>query len=385
MVKYLILILLLHLRLPQLLTQNLVPNSSFEKYKKCPEKENEVRKNVAEWSIVNKSSPDYFNNCSSNKLTSPEANFGGSQQPFDGDAYVGIVLASTVLGDFREYIQCKLAEPLKRDQLYCCSFYISLSDKSSIYTNRVGMYLSSNKIKTSTKLVVNLQPQIENKVDIYLNNKNGWTLICDTFKAIGGEQYITVGNFYDNKHSNLRIVDNIKELKRKYPPSYDNATLNDAYYYLDNISVISLTNKSIYPCQQEQVKDSIYVHKFNITDTLFPQKGESIILKNVVFETNKSTLLPSSYTELDNLVKYLKENNSYRIEITGHTDNVGKEEDNLKLSDARAKAVSDYLISKDISESKIVYKGFGSKSPIVSNDTEEGRQQNRRVEFRLFK
>ena len=116
-----------------------------------------------------------------------------------------------------------------------------------------------------------------------------------------------------------------------------------------------------------------------------PKVGEKIILKNIFFETDKSQLLPNSFDELNKLVEYLYKNKSTAIEISGHTDNTGTEEKNKKLSETRSKAVADYLISKGIDKSRIGYKGYGSTKPVAKNDTEEGKQQNRRVEFIIKK
>ncbi len=112
-------------------------------------------------------------------------------------------------------------------------------------------------------------------------------------------------------------------------------------------------------------------------------KKKAVVLNNVLFESNKAVLLNSSFTELDKLVAQLKANKSMKIEIRGHTDNEGNEIQNQKLSEARAKAVADYIISKNIDRQRIFYKGFGSKSPIAPNDTAEGRKKNRRVEFAI--
>ena len=104
-------------------------------------------------------------------------------------------------------------------------------------------------------------------------------------------------------------------------------------------------------------------------------------MENVLFEPGKSILLKESYVSLDKLVTQLQTNKTMKIEIIGHTDNVGDETQNQKLSEVRAKAVVDYLISKKIEKTRLSYKGFGSKQPIASNETEEGRKKNRRVEF----
>jgi outer membrane protein OmpA-like peptidoglycan-associated protein len=119
------------------------------------------------------------------------------------------------------------------------------------------------------------------------------------------------------------------------------------------------------------------------TEPLTPKIGERIILKNIFFENEKSTLLPQSYTELDRLVQYLKLNPNKKIEISGHTDNIGSESLNKNLSEARAKSVADYLIRQGIDKTNINYKGFGSLKPIATNITEDGRQKNRRVEFTI--
>jgi OmpA-OmpF porin, OOP family len=100
-------------------------------------------------------------------------------------------------------------------------------------------------------------------------------------------------------------------------------------------------------------------------------------LKNIFFTINKSELLSESFIELDKLVRYLNE----RPKISGHTDNTGNEDQNKTLSESRAKAVADYLILKGIDKSRINYIGYGSSKPVATNDTNEGKQQNRRVEF----
>jgi outer membrane protein OmpA-like peptidoglycan-associated protein/Tol biopolymer transport system component len=109
-----------------------------------------------------------------------------------------------------------------------------------------------------------------------------------------------------------------------------------------------------------------------------------IVLKNIFFDTKMYEIKPESTPELDNLVQLLKENPSLKIQISGHTDNVGKTEDNLKLSDNRAQAVVKYLTSKGINPNRLSYKGYGASQPIAPNTTEEGRSQNRRTEVKVI-
>ncbi len=110
-------------------------------------------------------------------------------------------------------------------------------------------------------------------------------------------------------------------------------------------------------------------------------ESDPIVLKNVFFETGSAQLLESSRQELDRLFQLLQEYPRMRIQINGHTDNVGSEADNQQLSEDRAKAVHDYLIEKGIPERRLAYKGFGESRPVASNDDPQGRSQNRRTEF----
>ena len=113
------------------------------------------------------------------------------------------------------------------------------------------------------------------------------------------------------------------------------------------------------------------------------EKNAAIVLKNIFFETNRFELSPTSVTELDKLVSLLQENPTIKIEIGGHTDNVGKAADNLTLSDHRAKAVVDYLLTKKIDPARLSAKGYGMTQPVADNNTTEGRALNRRTEMKI--
>lgn len=113
--------------------------------------------------------------------------------------------------------------------------------------------------------------------------------------------------------------------------------------------------------------------------------GETIRLNNIFFETAKWQLLPASFVELDKLVKVLSDNPTMEITISGHTDNVGNDDANQTLSANRAKAVVDYLVSKGLSQNRFQQAGYGETKPVASNDNEEGRAVNRRVEFTINK
>lgn len=112
--------------------------------------------------------------------------------------------------------------------------------------------------------------------------------------------------------------------------------------------------------------------------------GQVVKLNNIFFETGKSSLLIESYPELDRLVQLMKENPKMKIELLGHTDNVGSDQSNLNLSNERVTSVKNYLIKNGIDETRIIGKGYGSASPIAPNDNDENRQLNRRVELKVL-
>ncbi len=112
--------------------------------------------------------------------------------------------------------------------------------------------------------------------------------------------------------------------------------------------------------------------------------GTKVVMENIYFETNKATLTAASYPQLNQVITFLKNNETIRLEISGHTDNVGSLKANLKLSEDRAKAVVDYMVANGIDKSRLESKGYAFNQPIAPNDTPAGREQNRRVEFKVL-
>jgi outer membrane protein OmpA-like peptidoglycan-associated protein len=130
----------------------------------------------------------------------------------------------------------------------------------------------------------------------------------------------------------------------------------------------------------------------NITDTIFKNdiplqpldKDAMIVLNNVFYETNQFNLKTESIAELDKVVLLLKENPTLKIEISGHTDNVGVAKTNVILSNKRAQSVTKYLVSKGIVVNRLTAKGYGSTKAIADNKTEQGKAKNRRTELKII-
>lgn len=112
---------------------------------------------------------------------------------------------------------------------------------------------------------------------------------------------------------------------------------------------------------------------------------KDFVLENVYFDTGKSSLKPNSFKALNDLVEILKIKNTMVVEIQGHTDNVGKDEENMKLSQDRADEVRKYLISKGIEVARVTSKGYGPTMPIADNTNDAGKAKNRRTSLKVIK
>jgi OmpA-OmpF porin, OOP family len=128
--------------------------------------------------------------------------------------------------------------------------------------------------------------------------------------------------------------------------------------------------------------NAYYKKPFKVDIQFLPAK--SFVLEDCNFETGKADLRPESFTVLDELVAYMVRKEDERIEIGGHTDNVGTAKSNLVLSQNRANSVRNYLISKGIDETRVTSRGYGFSVPVAENTTAEGRAQNRRTEVKIL-
>lgn len=142
----------------------------------------------------------------------------------------------------------------------------------------------------------------------------------------------------------------------------------DYLFYSANFNIADTAN-------YEVVEKNIALQPLNI--------GSRIVLRNIFFDFDKATLRPESQTELDRLINLLTTYSTLKIEISGYTDNKGSQTYNQKLSESRAKSVVDYLVAHGIPAGRLTYKGYGMDNPIASNATDEGRQLNRRTEFKI--
>lgn len=365
-------LLLIH---KSILAQNLVQNGSFEEVNSDFQFDHDYMTAlgmIKYWEFsVNKGTPDYFHLKSRNRELRL-SNKLGDQFPNNGNGYVGIAFHGKN-GTF-EYIQNELSQPLIAGKKYCLSAYMSLADNSAVGTDCFGAVLSEERIKSKRKYrKLKCEATVINPRGNFLTDQENWMNFCASFVAKGGEKYLTLGYFFEGEFTYIKV------LKRStvYPP----------YYYIDDVSLVAINDSAECICNQQTEKviaeiDTEKVAPLEV-ETFEIEKGESIVLKDLYFETAKWEILEASFANLDKLAAYLKEYPDIKVEISGHTDNVGSEKDNQLLSENRAKAVVEYLTAKGIEPKRLSYRGYGSSQPVADNTTEEGRAQNRRVELKV--
>lgn len=359
-------------------TGNMVYNPSFEQHTLCPERieATGIMRGVDGWWQPTAGSSDYFHPCGGRECQVPK-NKMGMQQAHSGQAYCGIYCSRDT---YREYLQTQLRAPLQAGCTYKVVFYVSLADRSPLSVSSIGALFTRQRLADSTWNILRVSqlismaggvsqwvsraavPQVNSDMTVQLDDANGWTCIEGQFVAEGGEEFLTIGNFYADA------------LSSPTPTNRANAVLPDAYYYIDDVEVSCLSCPAALP-QENAIT--------TVADSTLPAVGTTITLRNVLFDTDKSDLLPQSYADLQVLLRFMQEHPTACIEVRGHTDSEGTAEHNRQLSLRRAEAVVNYLKAHGISESRLRWHGYGEELPIADNATPEGRQQNRRVEYRV--
>lgn len=361
---------------------NLVFNGSFEEYRFCPKRVDAVGIliNVDGWYQPTKGSADYFNTCGGRECGVPK-NKLGEQLPHDGEGYCGIYCSKN---DYREYLQTRLRRKLRAGDSIRLTFFVSLSEQSTGAVATLGGLFTKEDIYDTVRSILlhkeyetlsddifqviatTYTPQVMNPPDVPLTDTRNWQCVTGIFVADGGEQYITLGNFNTAERSGYVEPDSLVQL------------LPGSYYYIDDVFVECLNCEP--PIADDLNVDSNYLTQEQPTFSV----GSTFVLKDIFFEFDKSTILQQSFFELMRLITLLNTYPDMKIEVGGHTDSKGSDSYNQRLSESRAKAVADYLISKGISERRLQYRGYGKSKPIDTNETEEGRAKNRRVEFKIM-
>ncbi len=326
-----------------------------------------------------------------------------------------------------EFLHIKLLRPLEEGKVYKISTQARLMRAKCFNASiqkLIGVHLGKKSLDTHIPGDLYLKPQLN--WELPDSNRFEWFELSGSYKAKGGEEFLTLGYFAATQTEEIRrreedfakcktfmteeqkqedkswlylppdeqkkyIKEQKKQAKKKksktnqevlqsfekpdseweqlpetgYDPS---SAYFQVRYYFDDFCLAEMDEEMISDCSPEEVPITL-------------EKGKSIILRNVFFDSDQSELRSESFTQLDVLKKVMYENPQMVIEIHGFTDNQGEEDHNFELSTARAKSVENWLIQEGIEPTRINSKGYGESNPIASNGDEAGRALNRRVEL----
>lgn len=332
---------------------NLVPNGSFE-----------VSKNRSPYITAAKpwrglNTVDYYRQ----PYAGDSSQFKGART---GKCYIGMRFQS----DYKEFIYVKLAKPLKKGETYEYEMFLRVAPWSTVTLRSWGVHFSRSGYKLTDELTPANHRDTVEQTGLATEDGN-WFRVSGTFTAQGGEKVMTIGNF----------AERIKKDMEK--PHFFFFGFREAYYFLDDVSLYKEGER---PGLDTLAPVAVVAEpgEENADSNVALEVGEVIRLDNILFETGKSELLNGSHVELNRLAELLNDNPTMEIRISGHTDSKGRPEKNMQLSEQRARAVYEYLMSKGV-KNRVEFKGYGSTKPIAPNDTESGRRQNRRVEFEVLK
>ncbi|RRA99962.1 PA14 domain-containing protein [Larkinella rosea] len=250
--------------------------------------------------------------------------------------------------------------------------YYSIRWTGKLYAPKTGIYKFMATVDDGIRLWVNGKKVI----DVWELNDN---------KTFRGEIRLAAGRYYDLRVDFFNAQHGGSISLYWIPPNQTGLTSLTRDFLFRTEPLKPLVSKSIekpVPVFRKKVEPIAAVKVPKKTDHFENLKtGDKLVLNQVFFVQSEYRLLPESYGELDKLVQALSRNPALRIEISGHTDNVGDPRLNLVLSENRASVISTYLVRNGIDGQRIEAKGYGGSRPIADNETEAGRSKNRRVEF----
>lgn len=342
--------------------QNFIKNYNFDNYKTFLDNNKNLVYQPEYW-YYNNSNPnhpiyfstDRFLNKSLNDNFHPDSLLIKQGQKVN---YISILILPNT-----QKVYSELIEPLHKGKTYRLQVDIKTYDQSNCISDLLVGFKDCIKCDMDSCLY-KLKLSIPNSVD-YNYLLHNWLTLSTDFVAKGNEKVLLISA--GSPENYIKII-NSNLSKFCYSDSHWSSTFS-LLYFIDNVILTEIEDK----------KDTLDIKRFNSLE-----KGESIILHNIYFDFDKYKLLKESFPELGIVYEYMNKNSNVQILVSGYTDNVGTNEYNDELSNNRAKSVIDYLIKKGIAKDRFQSKGFGSRFPIDSNDNEEGRKKNRRIELKVI-
>lgn len=333
----------------------------------------------------------------------PSGIFSVTKPAADGNTYLGLVVRDN---DTWESVGQELSRPLEKGKCYSFSIalcrselYVSisrLSDQTANYTTPAKLriyggngYCEKKELLAESPMIANTRWQDYNfKLE---PTKNYSFLILEAYyktpTLIPYNGNLLVDNFSEIKVANCRESQVQNETNTSQPEKKQESVVVKAETVkLDNKDSNTIKQKVEKPAapvvsEPKDIIESASVNNLKRSDI---KKGQTLRIDKIFFEMDKSVFTKESYQFLNDLVEFLRSNSDISIEVGGHSNGLCTDNYCNKISTDRAKAVVDYLVSKNIDRARLTYKGYGKKFPIASNDTAEGRRKNQRVELKII-
>ena len=363
---------------------NLVDNGSFEIIKGKVKGLGCVDAS-ADWKNVTSAKADLFVKENKQPIVLTSGNSYGKEEPKEGDNYAGLVVYSPKDKIARNYITSPLTQPMLKGKKYCVSMYISLAEGSKYATNNLGINFHKKQPKQEeAKTIVEKTAILHNQAKM-VNATYGWEKVCGTYISEGGEEFITIGNFTATDKSKIEKTLKIKD--------YKGVISEFAYYYVDNISVVMVDQKSACECGNQQNNKETYYHKIIMLEEKMTPI-QRIEAHTAFFPFGKYELQETNRSTIDAVIREMKTNPTFIIELFGHLD-VNEAELATKkplfadLSNRRIREVMKYMIENGIEEKRLISTPKDEKEPneeILEEDDEDLKlAKNRRVMFIIKK
>lgn len=338
--------------------QNLVINPGFEATRPCPYTYNSKpsAEVVPGWFSTDVGTPDYYHRCSTGDVGVPK-NWVSIAEPVSGEAYLGFYVFR---GRYKEILHARLSQPLIKDTTYLVGAWLNHGSASEYQIGMLNVSLETTPVQFDVKW----RPSREIDFMRWRIKKPellGWKQVQMEYKARGGEQYLLIGAL-DPAVRQTAITWAWNKAYRD-EPQMDKA----AYYFLDDVYV-----KPKYGAIPED------------TLKVAPEPAFTMILKDINFEFDRWNLSDSARILLHNWSQEMETSTIDRVVISGHTDDAGTTDYNVRLSERRAAAVKSFLTNLGWPPEIIEVEGLGESQPIAPNDNLENRSRNRRVVIDVF-
>jgi outer membrane protein OmpA-like peptidoglycan-associated protein len=304
----------------------------------------------------------------------------GIQEPASGSSYAGFRAYSKDPKKTRTYLEVKLNQKLVKGQQYCIRYSLSLAELSKFAVNNVGVYVTEKKLQYSKDNAIMVEPQVTITDNVAINIMDSWEHICGTFTAAGGEEYIVIGGF--------GAEDKMKVEKMKKPAGVSGTVANEAYYFLDNVEIVSIDAKSQCNCSKKSKPQAQFIYSSSVARET-GAKPADIVNSTVVYFAGLTDMIPGQFdSNIEEVAALMKANPTMNIELIGHSDADETAEAKIdvevgNVAEKRANSVKEALVGFGISATRISATSAEDTQPASTFNSPSGHAQNRRVVFKV--